>query len=135
MRGVANPEGGFTGTMQQILEPCGFKTNFMVKSKDCSHEEMKALGGSVLGLDYDPQQDKLSFQVVPTMVIQGKKRKRVTTTLTDSDVALLKNGERKLTRRMVLSLVMAQYDPLGLQRFCFDDYMDRQNLIGMTLSQ
>ena len=51
MKREANPEGGFTGLMQQILEPCGIKANFMVKSKDCSQEEIKALGGSVLGLD------------------------------------------------------------------------------------
>ena len=76
MRGDQKSEGGFTGTMQQILQPCGFKRNFMVKSKDCTQEEVKALGKSVLGLGYNPVDDVLSFKIVPTMVIEGKKRKK-----------------------------------------------------------
>ena len=114
MRGEVDPEGGFTGTMQRILEPCGFKTNFMVKSKDCSVEEVKALGGSVLGIDYNAEQDKLAFHINPTMVVKGKKRKKTTITLTAANVDLVRSGEMKLSRRMVLSFVMAQYDPLGL---------------------
>ena len=61
MRGLPKPNSGFPGTMQQILEPCGFKANFMVMSKKCTQDEVEALGGSVLGLDYDPIKDLLSF--------------------------------------------------------------------------
>ena len=40
MRGRPRNDGGFSGTMQKILEPCGFKANFMVKSVDYSNEEV-----------------------------------------------------------------------------------------------
>ena len=57
--------------MHKILEPCGFKASFMVKSVDCSDEEVSALGSIVLGLNYDPRKDKIFFQIVPMMTVHA----------------------------------------------------------------
>ena len=114
MRGEQIPEGGTNGTMSQILKQGGFKTNFMVRSKDCTEEEKAALGGTVLGLGYEAMSDKLEFVVTLTMVTQGKKRKKKTITFEKQDIQQLLGQERVLTKRMALSLVMGQYDPLGL---------------------
>ena len=89
MRGNADQKGGKEGTMHEILKPCGFKTNFMVRSRNCSDEEFKALGSSVLGLDYKPKDDILCFQIITTMGVQGKKRKKRTVTLNIEDVKML----------------------------------------------
>ena len=48
------------------------------------------------------------------MIVQGKKRKRRTITLCEEDITQIRQQRRILTKRMVLSLVMGQYDPLGL---------------------
>ena len=74
----------------------------MVKSMDCTHEEVKALGNSVLGLGCNPVEDVLSFKIVPTMVIEGKKRKKVRMIMTKTDVKDLRSAKTVLTRRMAL---------------------------------
>ena len=114
MRGEQMPGGGTTGTMSRILMQGGFKANFMVRTKNCTMEEKLALGGTVLGLGYDVFSDQLEFQVTLTMVVQGKKRKKRTVTFTRQDIQKLRTQDRTLTKRMVLSMVMGQYDPLGL---------------------
>ena len=100
------PEGGTNGTMSQILKQGGFKTNFMVRSKDCTIEEKEALGGTVLGLGYEVMSDELEFVVTLTMVTQGKKRKKKTITFKKTEIQQLLNQEKVLSKRMVLSLVM-----------------------------
>ena len=114
MRGQPRPEGGFTGTMYQILENCGFNTNHMIMTGNCSEEEVEALGGTVLGIPFKPKEDVFIMKIVPTVVIEGKKRKKKIAVFTKSDVDNIQKGVMKLTKRMVLSMVMAQYDPLGL---------------------
>ena len=47
--------------MSRILAQGGFNTNFMVRSKTCTSEEIAALGGTVLGLNYDVAEDLLEF--------------------------------------------------------------------------
>ena len=58
--------------------------------------------------------DEFSMKITLTVVIEGKKRKKKVAVLTKEDIMSMKSGEMKLTERMVLSLVMVQYDPLGL---------------------
>ena len=61
-----------------------------------------------------PREDEFVMKIVPTVVIEGKKRKKKIAVLTWLDVDAMQKGQMKLTKRMVLSMVMAQYDPLGL---------------------
>ena len=86
----------------------------MVRSKACTEEEKAALGGTVLELGYNVSLDQLEFQITLTMLIQRKRRKKRTVTFTRQDIQQLMKKNRNLTKRMVLSMVMEQYEPLGL---------------------
>ncbi len=54
--------------MYQILENC--------MTGHCSEDEVAALGGTVLGIPFNPQEDEFMMRVTPTVVVEGKKRKK-----------------------------------------------------------
>ena len=104
VRGEQRPDGGYSGTMYQILENCGFDTNHMIMTQNCTDKEAAALGGSVLRIPFDPQRDKFNMKITLTVVVEGKKRKKKVSVLTEEDIMSLKIGHMKLNKRMVLSL-------------------------------
>lgn len=112
------PDGSYSGTVCQMLTPFGFKVKSLVLSRTNDKEEADSLGGQVLGLDYCPIVDKITYQLDPTMIVKAKKNKKqkrkTTMTLSMVDVESIRSGHLKLTKRMVLSLLMGQFDPLGL---------------------
>ena len=101
--------------IKEILSKGGFHVKGAVKSGDKSEENLQLLGtgeiGRVLGVGWDPSEDVF---VVRVRINFSKKHKgkRKEPDLELSDLATILN--RKVTRRMILTVVMSCYDPYGL---------------------
>ena len=124
MKGERVSLGGevyYTGTLAQILGPCGFKAKAYISSGDYGEgcgpereEELQQFGGKVLGIPYSPVTDKLSLRLQPSLNSGKTRNKKVVVNLTTEELSNISQGTRPLTKRGALSFLMGTYDPLGL---------------------
>ena len=110
-------DGEYTGTVPRILAKGAMRVKFMAVSGSNDKWEAEQLAGKTLGVSYRLEQDEIFFILRP--VYYGAKQKssdaiREVVVLSQEDVDQLKKGDRTLTRRQALSMVMGVYDPLGL---------------------
>ena len=118
MKGVRDESGNYSGTIPKVLARGGFIAKSLVEGGNCTQEEADSLGGKFLGIPYDPITDTILMSVKTTIRAKHQRQQRGKATQTvdwDDDFAEeILTGDRELTRRKVLALVMSQYDPLGL---------------------
>ena len=76
-------------------------------------EEAEALGEKVLGVRYCAVTDKLTMKLKPAVLSPGA-RVRTAKLATKDLLVKIQDGQMKMTKRMALSFVNGQYDPLGL---------------------
>jgi len=105
-------DGFYNGTLARILALVGLKLKVMVASGDTDREKLELLGEKTLGHIWRPTTDKLVFVFVINLSTTKRKGEKVDKDLTMEDIFRL--PDMKFTRRMLLSLVMSQYDPMGL---------------------
>ena len=102
----------YTGTMGQILKKAGFRAKMMVTSGEQDDRALAKMGGSVLGIKWEPKEDVFTFK--PQVFLGRKLRNGLYSgpELTDANLHLL--DDFTWTRRLVLSTVASIYDPAGL---------------------
>ena len=84
----------------------------MIKSGDNPKEALEKMGGGILGHEWNPKTDKLSF---PFVFHFGKRKRNGTFEGPPITPATLNSVEEcKWTRRTILSATASQYDPNGL---------------------
>ena len=115
MKGVKAPDGSYSGTVPAILAMVGLEVKFMCATNGCSEEEAEQVGGAVLGQGFDPRTDLLEFKLAPRFnsKLIGQQG-GVETILSTSDVQRIREGQKVLSRRQCLSIMMGFFDPLGL---------------------
>ena len=116
MRGVRVGEA-YTGTVPRILARGAMTVKFMAVSGSSDPWEAEQLAGKTLGVQYRLQEDEIVFVLRPGFYESKAKsadQVRVVTLLDGDQVQAIATGERRLTRRQALSMVMGMYDPLGL---------------------
>ena len=94
----------FTGSMAQILALGGFRFKAIVTSQENHPECLKHLG-QVLGHDWDPKEDTLSFKFGVRAKLVSKKE----AVITQENI-----GEILPTKRNFLGVSSQFYDPMGI---------------------
>ena len=105
-------DGFYNGTLARILALVGLRLKVMVASGDTDKERLELLGDKTLGHIWRPTEDKFVFVFTINLSTTKRKGEKVDRDLTVEDIPRL--PDMKLTKRMLLSLVMSQYDPMGL---------------------
>ena len=99
-----------TGTLAQIMAKGGFVLKVVACSGDKDGPMVRKLGGSILGTPWNTETDKCW---IPLVVNVSNRRRGLPT---GQDVTLETVGSLEgaiFTRRIVLSVTMSLYDPLG----------------------
>ena len=84
----------------------------MIASGDTDSELIGLMGEKLLGHVWNPTEDKLIFKLVVNLSATKRKGQKLDRDLTAADISRLPN--MTLTKRILLGLVMSQYDPMGL---------------------
>ena len=111
MIGTKLSDGSFSGTIPSMMRKVGLKLKTIVTSHSQDQEALSKLSDRVLGNLYDPVKDLIGVKFTFN---PAKKRKgaKVKPDLTLNDVeSFIKTPQ---TRRSLLSICNAIYDPLGL---------------------
>ena len=101
----------YDGTVQQILGLGSFGVKVMVRSGEARQEIIDLLGGSVLGLPWEPELDRIRMHLGVNLHPR-KNGVRTGPELTKEKLGLLETTA--MTRRLVVSQVYGIFDPLGL---------------------
>ena len=105
-------DGCYDGTLARILGLVNLKLKVMVASGDSDPEIIALMGEKVLGHTWRPTEDQFVFKVKVNLSSTKTKGQRVDADLTVTDIHRLPGIV--LTKRILLGLVMSQYDPMGL---------------------
>ena len=105
-------DGFYNGTLARILALVGLKLKVMIASGDTDEERLALMGEKILGHIWRPTLDKFVFIVVVNLSTTKRNGVKTEKDLTVDDIPRLPS--LKLTKRMLLSFVMSQYDPMGL---------------------
>ena len=105
------PDGGYDGTISQILAKGNFKVKAFGISGQEPSEESDLLGNKVLGYHYDIEKDMLEVPF-PVNLSRKKRSVRVEPNLTLKDIGGLKS--RSLTKRILLGVTNGFGDFLGI---------------------
>jgi hypothetical protein len=106
-------EEGWTGTIPRMLAAGGMHVKYIVASGDASEWAREALGGAVLGVPYDVAADMIPYGLKVEMPLQSVPEAPGMPVDT-ARIADLQAGREVMTRRKLLSMVMSEFDPLGL---------------------
>ena len=103
--------GVYDGTLARILSLVNLNLKVMVASGDSDPEVLALLGEKVLGHTWRPTSDEFVFKVSVNLSVKKRGRKTADD-LTIDDIPRL--PDIPLTKRILLGIVMGQYDPIGL---------------------
>ena len=104
--------GSYDGTLPRILAKVGLKLKVMIASGDSDQERIALMGDKLLGHFWKPGEDKFIFKMVVNLSNNKTKGQKSERDLTEEDIPRLPT--RKLTKRILVGLVMSQYDPMGI---------------------
>ena len=104
--------GKYDGTIPRILALVGLDLTVMVSSGDQDPKLLSLMGDKLLGHKRRPGDDKLVFKVGVSLSASKQKGQNVAEVLTQADIPRLPSFT--FTKRMLLGMVMSQYDPMGL---------------------
>ena len=115
LRGEIMENWQTTGTLAALFALGGFILKVVACSGDPDGPMVRKLGGSVLGIGWNTESDKFSIK----LPVNISKRRRGTVTGPDLTTATLETIEGAVfTRRILLSVTMSIYDPIGLVTQC-----------------
>ena len=108
-------DDGQDGEVARILGMGGMRAKFMAVSGDSDPLQAIPIGGKVLGLEYQLAEDSIQMAIPVSLAGSGSPNSKAKDLdLVKEEVINIQEGRGKLTKRMVLSFLMAAYDPLGL---------------------
>merc|ERR1712240_452182 len=111
MLGSKMEDGSYSGTIPRMMKKVGLKLKTIVASKSLDQESISKLSDKVLGYVYNPVEDRLGIKFVFNPA-EKRKGAKVRSDLTLNDVdSFIKTPQ---SRRSLLALCNAVYDPLGL---------------------
>ena len=102
----------YSGTLSQIFQKAGFTLKMIVRSGETNPKALELMGGTVLGHQWDPAPDTLSFK---PKVFLGKKGKTGTHSgpeLNPDNLQL--NDTFPWTKALLLSTIASIFDPSGI---------------------
>jgi hypothetical protein len=105
-------DGEWTGTLPKILKKGGMAVKFMVISGDSSPGDAKALSGAVLGIPYILETDTINYVLKMEMPVSSE-ASALGSAITKERIKNMETGLEVLSRRKILSHIMAELDPLG----------------------
>jgi hypothetical protein len=101
------------GTIPLMLRAGGMETKYMIKSGEQNPDLAEQLGGVVLGVPYQVDRDLINYKLKMEMPRESTVNAG-SEVVTHVRIAAIRRGEEVQTRRKILSMVMSEYDPLGL---------------------
>ena len=99
-----------TGTLSQMFAKGGFLLKVVAATGDEDGPMTQKLGGSVLGIPWNTESDMMA---IPLTVNISKRRRGIPTGPDVTMQTISSLEETPLSRRIVLSVTMSIYDPLG----------------------
>ena len=103
---VGGPEANKLGHIAKVLSTVGVPAKYIVQSGDNSPEAAAHLGKSVLGIDYQLKEDRMSFDIQLKFRIKVRGGVVEDTIMSRTDVERLRKNEGVWTRRKALSFLM-----------------------------
>lgn len=102
----------YSGTLSQIFQKAGFTPKMFVRSGETNPKALEMMGGTVLGHQWDPVNDTISFK---PKVFLGKKGKNGTHTGPELNPENLHLNDSFLwTKALILSTIHSLFDPSGI---------------------
>ena len=116
IRGERLPDGIYTGLLAKVMATVKMVPKLVVIPGRATDEEKALLGGKVLGLEYNVDEDTIDFHLKTAAQVGDPRdrRKKIPLIWTQREVEEIRQCAGRLSLREVLSWTMSVYDPLGL---------------------